>query len=234
VTRLTVGAALARLGVTRLAHFAPTLNLVPTLRDGRLRSSKDLAEHAADYFYPTDLERLDHHEEHICCSFEYPNVYYLRKARQKPPYRNYPDWLCFLINPDVADRPNTLVSSCNAAKAHGAHLRPGGQAVLDAWLSPSPAGYTRSARQHPAVPTDLQAEILVPGPIMLSSVTAIVVRSDELARELYGLCNRWTLAPDRFGWKVAPAFFDVNLLVPALRNGRPVAESTWDPTNDTR
>src|SRR4051812_4653847 len=128
---ISVADARSRLPFTRLAHFTPALNLLPILRDGSIRSSKDLADNTPESFTPTDHARLDEHPDHLCCSFEYPNVYYLRQARQKAHLRNYPDWVCLLIDPALITQPDTLFCGCNAARGYGAHIREGGEALLD-------------------------------------------------------------------------------------------------------
>jgi hypothetical protein len=230
MTSTSVRAVLLGLPVTRLAHFTPARNLPHILEDGMIRSSKDLADNAPESFSPTDRARYDAHPGHVCCSFEYPNVYYLRQARQKPEYANYPDWVCLLLDRKIIERDDTLFSGCNAARAGGAHLQPGGDALAGLWDNPSrPQGWSRGNRHHPAVPTDIQSEALVPGPILLSDVHAIVVEDAATAADLYGTLARWGRGPERLRWKVAPAFFDVNGLVGKLRNGGTIEERDWTP-----
>lgn len=109
IDAIAVSQALDQLGVTRLAHFTPSKNLPHILRDGMIRSSKDLAENAPEYFSPTDRERFDQHPDKVCCSFQYPNGYYLAKARGKTEFSNYPDWVCLLLDIQLAERPGTFV-----------------------------------------------------------------------------------------------------------------------------
>ncbi|MGY1615917.1 DarT ssDNA thymidine ADP-ribosyltransferase family protein [Geodermatophilus sp. SYSU D00691] len=230
----TVAEVLAGLAVTRLAHFTPARNVPGILKDGMIRSSKDLADAAPESFSPTDRQRFDAHPDHVCCSFEYPNVYYLRQARAKPEYTNYPDWACLLINRRVVERDGTLFCGCNAAKGWGGYLRPGGTALADLWADPSiPVGYHRGPNHHPAVPTDMQAEVLVPGPILLSDVHAIVVKDAATAAELFATYQRWDLTPERLEWRIAPSFFAVNALVTRVRNGGTIEEIGWEPEGAT-
>ena len=191
-----------------------------------IRSSKDLADNAPDYFTPTDRERFDRHPDKICCNFEYPNGYYLSLARRKPEFTNYPDWVCLLLDAGLILRPGTLFCGCNAAKADGAYLREGGQALLDCYAEVAePGGWTRGKRHHRGAATDLQAEALVPGPVDLSHLGGIVVPSEGAARQLYGVLSRYDLGPERFRWVVAPKLFERNTLSNYVRFGGTLAES---------
>ena len=225
-----VVAAAASLPFTRLVHFTPARNLSHILRDGQLRSSKDLADNAADQFSPTDHARFDAHHNHLCCSFEYPNAYYRQLAGEKSEYVNYPNWVHFTLDRDLVGRPDTLFSGCNAAKGHGYYLKPGTRALLDCWANPSiPEGWIRRGTHHPGVPTDLQAEVLIPGPVSLSAVTGIIVASEAVARELYGMLRRVHLDPDQLEWRVAPVIYNKDSLRSHIHLGRTPTETVWTP-----
>ena len=131
---LSVAEALERVRVTRIVHFTPAKNLWGIFTDEMIRTSEDLAANA-DSYCVTDHERLDRRRTHTCCSFEYPNAYYQRKARSKSPLINYPDWVCLILNRELVKRPGTLFAPCNAAKNSGAFLAEGGQAVRDCWAN---------------------------------------------------------------------------------------------------
>jgi hypothetical protein len=225
---VTVEEALGRLGVSRLAHFTPAQNLFHILEDGLIRSSKDLADNAPGYFTPTDRERFDRQPDKICCSFEYPNGYYLASARQRPEFTNYPDWVCLLLDHKLILRPGTLFCPCNAATGSGAYARPGGDALLACFAqSAGPGGWQRGALHHPGAATDLQAEALVPGPVDLSHLRGIVVASDAEALQHHGALARFGFSPEQFRWIVAPAFFDRNILSRKVRYGGTVSETDW-------
>ena len=233
MTETTVADALSCLQLARLAHFTPARNLWHLLEDGEIRSSKDLAERAPEYFSPTDRQRFDRHPDKVCCSFQYPNGYYLAQAKSNPEYRNYPEWVCFLLDVELLLTPRTLFCGCNAARGGGAYVLAGGQALLGCFANPSqPGGWARGARHHPGAATDLQAEALVPGPISLSHLRGIVVRSDDLAQELYGDLDRHGLAPGRYRWIMAPALFDKFTLSNRVRYGGVIEETVWTPAAD--
>jgi hypothetical protein len=237
MSQITVAHARERLPLTRLAHFTPARNLYHIVQEGMIRSSKDLADNAPDYFTPTDRERFDRHPDKICCSFEYPNGYYLSEARRKTESTNYPDWACLLLDAKLILRPGTLFCGCNAARSNGAYLREGGQALLDCYAAvarPDDRG-SRGPRHHPGAATDLQAEALVPGPVDLSYLRGIVVPSEDDALQLYGVLSRHDLDPERFRWVLAPGFFNRNILSNYVRFGGTLVEETWNaPTEQEK
>lgn len=215
---------------TRLVHFTPARNLSHILRDGRLRSSKDLAERAPQQFSPTDRQRFDAHPDHLCCSFEYPNAYYRHQAGQKAEYVNYPNWVILCLEKDLVLRPGALFCGCNAATAGGSYLRPGPQALADCWANPSiPQGLIRRATHLATTPTDLQAEVLIPGPVPLSAVTGIIVAGEAVAREQQGILRRIHIDPDQIVWRVAPVLFDKFSLTAHIHGGRVPVETIWTP-----
>lgn len=224
----SVLAALQQVGLTRLAHFTPAKNLPHVVRQGFLRSSKDLARNAPEFFDPTDRERFDNHPDHLCCSLEFPNGYYLAQARVKPAFQNFPDWVCLLLDPRLLLRDGVLFAPCNAAKGRGAYLASGGDALLGCYSDPSrPGGWTRGPSHHPRVPTDIQAEALVPAPIELSHLLGIVVPSDEAAANEVDRLKLVAANPGQVSWIVAPTFFRRDELSSRLRFGGEIEERPW-------
>jgi hypothetical protein len=226
-----MAAAAAALPFTRLIHFTPARNLSHILRDGQLRSSKDLADNVPTVFSPTDLERYDGHPDHLCCSFEYPNAFYRHVAQRKGQFINYPDWIHVILDRDLVLRPGALFSGSNAATGGGSYLRAGADALRDLWASASvPRGLIRRATHLPAAPSDLQAEVLVPGPVPLSAVLGIIVASESVAREQYGILRRVHMNPDQLAWKVAPVLYNKQELTTHIHLGRTPIETPWIPT----
>nr|WP_271209443.1 DarT ssDNA thymidine ADP-ribosyltransferase family protein [Rhodococcus wratislaviensis] len=230
----TLAAALADAGIPRVAHFTPSKNLFHIVQDGQIRSSKDLADLAPEYFDPTDLERFDRHPDKTCVSFTYPNAYYLAMARKKAQFARFPDWVCLMINPRVITRPGVLFSPCNAAKGGGVYAQVGAAAFRSCFDDPSVMGWRRGPRHHPQTATDLQAEVLVPGPIPLSDVMAIVVPSVEAAGNDYARLDIGGLNPAGLNWIVSPVMFDRGSLSTAIRYGRIIEESVWLPPKENQ
>lgn len=225
----TVTQALSDLSIPRVAHFTPSKNLFHIVQDGQVRSSKELADLAPEYFDPTDKERFDQHPDMTCVSFTYPNGYYLAKAKVKPQFARFPDWVCLMLNPNILTRPGVLFCPCNAAKAWGTYAQSGATALRSCFANPSIAGYFRSSGHHPQAATDQQAEALVPGPIPLTDVLSIVVPSVEAAGEEYARLDVGGLAPERLTWVVSPVMFHRDKLSAAVRNGHKIEETVWSP-----
>ncbi|MFD4595732.1 DarT ssDNA thymidine ADP-ribosyltransferase family protein [Streptomyces rubiginosohelvolus] len=228
---ISVEQALAECKATRLAHFTPARNLFHIVRDGAIRSSSDLAESASGYFSPTDKERFDRNPDKVCCTFEYPNGYYLAQAKGKPDYVNYPDWVCFFLDVDLACRPGTLFAPCNAAKQYGAFLKKGGKALRECFSSVSD-GWPRGPRHLVGAATNLQAEVLIPGPIAMDRVMSIAVPTPEAASTEFSRLKIMGLDPARLSWVVSPTLFDKFKLSNQVRNGGLIAETSWVPPQD--
>jgi hypothetical protein len=220
--------ALANCRATRLAHFTPARNLPHILSDGAIRSSKDLADNAPDHFDPTDLQRFDQHPDKVCCTFQMPNGYYLDKARKKNEYTNYPDWVCLFLDVDLVLRPRTLFAPANAATRSGQLLREGGGA-LEACFAPISGEYRRGPRHMPGAATNLQAEVLVPGPIDLRHLQAVAVPSASAAATESARLRMLGADPASVNWVVSPVLFDRDRLSASVRFGTLVPETPWTP-----
>ncbi|WP_425295581.1 DarT ssDNA thymidine ADP-ribosyltransferase family protein [Nocardia abscessus] len=228
---ISVAEALKKVPASRLIHFTPASNLEGIFRDKAIRSTSDLASNSADSYDPTDHRRFDNNHGHVCCSFEYPNTYYQNQASQKTEFVNYPDWVSLVLNIDLIKRPGAMFSPLNASKQNGAWLEEGGQAMLNCWASPSPGGkYPRRPTHNPAVPTDLQSEVQIPGTIPLSEVSAVVAPSEAQARSLFGFLHSFGYQPVHVEWRYAPMFFEPVRLRNAIWAGEPVPEYVWLPT----
>jgi len=227
----TVEEALTMVPVTRLVHFTPVSNLTGIFTDGQVRATHDLALDPMPHHSVTDDVRGDGNPDLVCCTFEYPNPYYEAIARNKQEFRNYPIWVCLILNRDLVTEPGTLFFPCNAAKHSGVHGQEGGDAMLAMWDSPSDVGnWVRGPNHNPGVPTDLQAEVQIPGPIPLSAVKAIVVASKAQAEEVYCWLQMLGARPERVQWKVAPLLFDKWQLIFAIQKGSPITETVIAPT----
>lgn len=214
-------ASVEQRGVTRLCHFTPARNLAHILADqiGVLASHRLEADERA-VFNPTDLERLDGHRGHICCSIEYPNSWYFEKARTKE--RLFPHWVVLLLSPELLLLPDTKFCARNAAAAGGA-LIGSGLKGFDAMYAEAVAGargrvYRRSATRPEAVPTDDQAEVLIPDVIPLSKLLAVAVRDRGQALLEQERLRQLNLRVPRL--VVAPMFYDAGRLSTLVAAGQ--------------
>jgi hypothetical protein len=216
--------------IRRICHFTPSRNLAQILTGstGILATSKLRADERQVYA-ATDLERLDGHIGHICCSIEYPNAWYFEKARQKDVI--FKDWVVLLIDARYLWAPGTKFCPRNAAAGYGREVTEGfaGFKRLFAEQTVGAYGqtYVRSTLTPPSCPTDEQAEVLVADAIGLSDIIGVAVRdpaqaNNELIRlKLLGISNE---AVKRLNFMVAPQFWDKRALSAMLKSGTPPGE----------
>lgn len=226
-----VVAALADLSVRRLVHFTPSRNLPHILRTREIRTTAALeSDPPESAFTTTDTERFDGHKDKICCSLLYPNTYYLHKAREKEPARNYPDWSILLLDPQLAAREGTLFCPRNAAAGRGGSLAAGPEGLRACYapaINGSGATWRRGDRHRPGAPTDLQAEVLIPGAIPLTSVEAIVLPSEAHVRQERARLRQVGLDPNTVQWRVSSGMFDKTTVANAARYSATLVEANW-------
>jgi hypothetical protein len=215
-------------GITRLCHFTPSRSLAHILsgRSG-IRPSIELSDDERAIFNPTDLRRLDNHASHICCSIEYPNGWYMARARDAE--KLFPDWVVIFVKPTVLSLPGTLFCPRNAASGSGRFLRPGVEA-FDSMYAQEIDGaygrtYTRGPKHLTCSPTDDQAEVLVPVRIPVEDITGVAVSSAQQGVE--ERVRLGVLGIDIAGLEfvVAPTLFQKNALSSAIRSGTRPTES---------
>ena len=214
----------ARRGITRLCHFTPSRNLAHIANDHRgILSSRHLQEDERSILNPTDTRRLDGLPDHVCCSIQYPNAWYFRTARSKE--RLFLEWVVLLVRPHYLWHPGTKFCPRNAAAQHGRLVEEGVEA-FDALFADSVEGtgrvYQRGPNHPDFLPTDEQAEVLVPDGIEREDVVGIGVLDDaQAAREASRLRIMGRSHPP---FVVVPEFFNPDALSRQLRAGRIPAE----------
>ncbi len=222
----SIQASAVRRGITRLCHFTPSRNLGYIAEDRvGILASKHLGEDEQAVFNPTDSERLDGYPDHVCCSIQYPNAWYFKKARGRE--RLFRDWIILLIKPHYLWYAGAKFCPRNAAAEHGRRVDEGVEAfeALFAEIVEGTHMYRRDLRQPAFLPTDEQAEVLIPDRIRRQDVIGIAVRDDaqakrEVARlKLLGL----SLPPI----VIVPDFFNPKKLSQLLRAGRVPVEREY-------
>lgn len=219
-------------GITRLCHFTPSRNFGHIAATGNgVLSTRNLKDDERAVFNQTDLERLDEHPDHICCSIEYPNVWYLDRARLKE--RIFKDWLVLLLSPWLMLREGTLFSSRNAAAGRGAYLRPGVDGFLRMFAAEITGAYGKTFKRQTthlaAVPTDQQAEVLVPDQIVKDDILGITVMSEDQARNEVLRLKLMGVSASSFRIVIAPALFDKYSLDRFIRSGSRPEEVLFQP-----
>lgn len=226
-------------GITRLCHLTPFRNLVHLAVEGDgLMSLRQLAETNGDYDQQ-DLARLDGHPDHISCSIEYPNGWYLQQRRlhSTPVQRLFPDWVCLAIDPDRLGAAGTRVCVRNAAAAGGSLVRDiSEQALKDLYADAVVGAQGRTRYRQPtrlaACPTDDQAEVLLHRAVPMEDIHTVVVATESDARRFYSALRQIGGSPDRFSWIIAPTLLKTKELSTAMAAGERPSEARWEPFHD--
>ena len=200
--------------ISRLCHLTQSRKLPHIMGSpGGLNSVEWLKKHAPDCLDQNDPQRLDGFPDHICCSVEYPNVWYWREARQREAI--FKDWIVMLISPEVIWRPHTRFCYRNAGSQGGALGKEGYEAFAS-MFAPTVSGargiaFPRTPYFLPCCPTDGQAEVQVYQRIEAEMILGIAVQSEEQARREHnrlaalGLESpvKWVVCSDMFsdGWR---------------------------------
>ena len=218
-TIASIRASAVHRGITRLCHFTPSRNLGHIAEDPwGILASQHLAEDEKAVLNPTDLMRLDGHPDHVCCSIQYPNAWYFRTARGQE--RLFRDWVVLLIEAHYLWRVGTKFCPRNAAAGHGRLIGEGTRAFEALFAETVEGVHTyRRGPDHPAyLPTDEQAEVLIPDHIQRRDVIGIAVRDDAQARREVSRLELLGRNPPPI--LIVPEFFDPNALSRRLRAGR--------------
>lgn len=205
--------AMAR-GITRLCHITQSRKLPHIFGSpGGLYSTNWLEKNRPDLLDRNDPLRLDGQHDHISCSIEYPNTWYLGKIRGKDP--NFPDWVVLFIRPDQLWRPGTLFCPRNAASGQGSEIMAGfagfqrlfGQAIAGS----QGITFKRSVDHLLSCPTDGQAEVLLQSPIERHSIFGVVTATPSQAilerQRLRDLGVNETIISS-MKWITGPCLFD--------------------------
>ena len=216
-----------RRGITRLCHFTPSRNLAHIASDPRgLLASRHLQDDETVIFNPTDKARLDGHPSHVCCSIQYPNAWYFRRARENE--RLFPDWVVLLIDARYLWQAGTKFCPRNAAAGHG-RLVQEGVTAFESLFAGVVEGFDvyRRGPQHPDfLPTDEQAEVLIPDRISRQDVKGVVVRDDDQAAREASRLKLQDLPIPRM--MIVPEFFEPRVLSLELRSGRTPSEREYN------
>jgi hypothetical protein len=183
-----------RRGITRLAHFTPTINLLSIFEQGALLSRKQLRQlsverpelHLDDFIEINDKLRLDKMEDHINLSVQYPNHLLFQRFRDS--CRSWCDsWCVIALSPSCLWLDETLFSIGNAASSYSQRQGINGSfekfvSLFQPRVAASNANNQRVLTRNGLAdchPTDVQAEVLVRGRIPISEIEEIYFETDE-------------------------------------------------------
>ncbi|MEK4531745.1 DarT ssDNA thymidine ADP-ribosyltransferase family protein [Solibacillus sp. FSL K6-1554] len=181
--------------ITRLCHFTKTNKLlhILTSEDGIVANT--FLEDVKETLQKNDEKRYDNKEDHICCSVQYTNAWYLRRIRESDPV--FKDWVVIFIDPLIMLDDTTYFCYRNAAANFGALVSKGEQAFSKMFAQVVQGQYTitRPPRMLPNSTTDGQAEVLIYKNIPREKITGIAVPNEDQAKILGAIFTVLTI-PD--------------------------------------
>lgn len=211
-----IRADVIRRSITRLCHFSPSRNLAHILsgRDGII-SAERLRDDDLAVYNPTDTDRWDGRSDHVCCSIQYPNAWYFSKARLKEML--FSDWVVLLIDAKYLWKHGTKFSAQNAATGGGSLIVDGFEGFARLFEE-NVDRYYRGPRHPSFLPTDEQAEVLIPGLVSIKDIIGICVKDrDQATREIASLRLQGLEIPRI---RIVGEFFNASVLSSMLRSGR--------------
>jgi hypothetical protein len=224
-----------RRGITRLCHFTPSRNLVHILTgETGILATQNLTENERSVFTQTDLQRLDGHGGYICCSIEYPNVWYFDNAKSKD--NLFKDWVVLFIDPKYLWLLGTRFCPRNAASNSGRNVAEGEGAFLGMFTNAVTGAYGKTRERSPnhltCCPTDDQAEVLIPDQIAISDILSIAVPTESQAKNEAARLSIMGVPEDRFKFVIAPEIFEKYTLSNLIRSGKRPPETPWMPKEE--
>ena len=151
--------------------------------------------------------------------------WYFKRARENEGL--FPDWVVLLIDARYLWQTGTMFCPRNAAAEQGGLVR-GGVGAFDALFADVVEGfrtYCRGPRHPDFLPTDEQAEVLIPDLIGHGDVQGIAVRNQEQAAREVSRLELQGLPALRI--VVVPEFFAPRALSQDLRRGKTPSEREY-------
>lgn len=173
-------------GVSRLCHFTKLQSLTHILSSERgILASNSIR---SDTKNVTDTERYDGELNYICCSVEYPNSWFLKKAIEKNQDQIFMDWVVLYIDLSVLAYKEAKFCPCNASRGYGKYIDNNMENIETIFkMQTSTFRYPRTPNMLACCPTDGQAEILIKDSIPRNYLFGIVVGNEEIAKSVYAI-----------------------------------------------
>ncbi len=219
-------------GITRVCHFTPARNVghILTGTSGVLASTH-LRSDEREVFNPTDVVRLDGFPDHVSCSIEYPNGWYFPQSESQGAVVRGLGGAVNKTRP-VMESGNQ-VPNRNAAARRGAGVSEGLVAYQAMFASRVVGAYgqmfVRGPKHPDWLPTDEQAEVLIPDAVDLKEIMGVAVSSmNQAKRESARMRLLQRSSPPVF---IAPVLFDASRLSVMIRQGQRPEEVEYQSGN---
>lgn len=192
--------------ITRLCHFTKGKNFTHIVNEfGGILGSDRIPSNYRDV---NDDKRLDGKLNYVCCSVEYPNLYYLSSIKDNDKLFN--EWIILLINPRIMTEKECLFSPVNAATESGKYInvgRVGFASLFSQVVTTSKRRIVRTEKMLKPAPTDFQAEVLIKEKVPLEYIEGIIVANEE-AERTYSFLTDILGVKDKIKVIVAPELFN--------------------------
>ncbi len=202
-----------RRNISRVCHLTQSRKLPHILGSlNGIHSVEWLQQYAPDLLDVNDKQRLDRLLDHISCSIEYPNSWYLRNAASREIL--FKDWVVLLLKPEVLWRKNNRFCVRNCGARGGKLAKEGHQSFTELFQTQIKGSrgkiFERTPQMPDCCPTDGQAEVMVHRHIERNMIFGVVTpdekrAGDEIYRlEMVGISPavvknlKWIVSPDMF------------------------------------
>ena len=177
--------------VTRLCHFTKFQKFTHIISsENGILSSATIGPDTKNL---TDPARYDGEVEHVCCSVQYPNSWFLTKSKGRNTDSIFSEWVVIYISLDVLNYREAKFSPCNASKEYGKYINNNMEEIESIFSDRVPTfAYRRTKEMLSYCPTDGQAEIQIHHNIPRRFITGIAVNEEDLAvrvHTVFELCN---------------------------------------------
>lgn len=181
-------------GVTRFCHFTKLQMLTHILSTNQGILASDSIR--SDVKTVTDSDRYDGELQHVCCSIEYPNSWFLRQAQERDTDQIFREWVVLYIDLGILDYRDAKFCACNAARNFGRYIFSDLVRVGTLFSSPTILGRQRDLKMLKCCPTDDQAEVLIKDSVPRSYITGIAVGNDDVAARVSSMLATY-FVPDK-------------------------------------
>lgn len=194
-------------GVNRLCHFTKLQSLTHIISSetGVLASSSI----RQDMKNVNDKERYDKELDYVCCSVQYPNSWFLIKAKKNNTDKIFEDWVVLYVDLSILQFKTTKFCPGNASRGSGAFINSNMEDVESIFASSVP---TFSHPRHPQMlascPTDGQAEILIKDSIPREYIIGIATVNEDIAKRVFAMLKMYGV--ERIPVYVAPDVITTN------------------------
>lgn len=172
-------------GVTRLCHFTTLKCLTHILCSEEGILASDFIRQ--DTKSVNDVSRYDGEPNHVCCSVQYPNCWYLKRAIADNRDIIFQDWVVIYISLEILKNASIKFCPCNASSAHGRYITDNFECLFEGRVSNGKRTMTRPSTMLKCCPTDDQAEVLVKEKVPRRFVSGIAVGSNEVGELISGI-----------------------------------------------